>query len=150
MGTAFINYVFQGIPEMAALIFTAFSLVGHRTTRWKVLWFGVFLASLTWLLRLCAVIPFGLHTLVAAFTLAIIIYREVKISLGKSFFISFFTFFLLMILETGFHYIMENILGITFSNQGWTWVMAGWPQVLGLLALSIILRKYIPPRLFNS
>lgn len=142
MGTVLINLFFQGIPEMAALIFTSLTVVRHTSNWRRVLGFGVFLAALAWSLRLMLV-PFGLYSLVIMFSLAIIVYKEAKVSLGRAFFGVFVAAFLLLTMETIAHLIMEKIFGFSFSGEGWSWVMAGWPQILGLLTVALLIKKFI-------
>ncbi|RYD06486.1 hypothetical protein N752_03935 [Desulforamulus aquiferis] len=93
---------------MVALTFFSFTISGYSAPFRKLLWFGVFLAAFIWLIRLFSV-PFGFHSLVGLFSLAIIVYKEVRLSLGKSFFVAFIAFFLLLILEMVSHIVMEKL-----------------------------------------
>ncbi|AQS60043.1 hypothetical protein [Desulforamulus ferrireducens] len=139
----FISFVFQGLPETAALIFTSFAIVGYNPKVREIIIYSLTLVSLIYFFRLFPGV-FGLHTLVGVIALVILICRVAKVSLGVSFFAAFSTMFLLFFLETIVHLLFVNIVGNVSRNQELIWVIIGWPQIAGLVGTGILIRKIRP------
>lgn len=47
-------------------------------------------------------------------------------------------------METLFHALFKKIIGNVPISQGWLWIMIGWPHVVSLAVLTIIIRKIRP------
>ena len=139
----FLNFIFQGWPETVALIFTSFAIVGYKPNLREIIGYSLFLVTMIYLFRIFPM-SFGLHTIVAVITLALITYKVTKVSLGISFFTAFITIFLIAFLEMGFQLLIKNLIGDVSMDQGWYWIMLGWPQTVCLVGLAIIIRKFRP------
>lgn len=144
MKITIINFIFQGVPEVAALIFTAFSILGLQVTIRKILLYGFVLSSITWFIRLLE-IPFGLHTLAALIGLTIIVYKQGKLSLGTSVYVGVITLFLLVCAETIVHLLYEKFFGNVLIEDVWLWVIIGWPQIGILIGIAFIIQRVIRP-----
>ncbi|SHK44147.1 hypothetical protein [Desulforamulus aeronauticus] len=139
----FFKFIFQGWPETAALIFVAFAIVGYKPNLRESLSYSFFLVTIIYLFRILPV-SFGLHTIVGVIALVLIICKVTKVSLGTSFLTAFSTMFLLAFLETGSHQLIKNLIGNVSMDQGWYWIMIGWPHVVSLVGVGIIIRKIRP------
>lgn len=138
-----INLVFQGLPETAALIFTSFAIVGYNHKLREIISYSLILVSLIYLIRLFPAF-FGLHTLIGVIALVVITCRVTKASLGFSFFAAFSTMFILFFLETITHLLFIDIVGNVSMKHGLVWIMIGWPQIIGLLGVGILIKKIRP------
>lgn len=142
MKTLILNLLFQGWPEMAALIFTAFAIVGYNASQKVILLYGLILSFLIWLVRIIQ-IPFGLHTLVGTLFLGLIIHKKAKVSLANCCYVAFFVIFLLACIETIINFTFKKMFGVTFVQQNWLWVIMGWPQIIVMFILGLIIKKWI-------
>ncbi|MCL4442272.1 MAG: hypothetical protein M1609_17275, partial [Firmicutes bacterium] len=86
------------------------------------------LSLIIWLVRIFTV-P-GLHTLTALLGLVLIIYRQGKVTLGTSFYVSISVIFVLICAETFVHFAYEKLFGNVSSDDTFLWVMLGWPQII--------------------
>lgn len=139
----FFNFIFQGLPETAALILTAFSIVGYNPNLREIIGYSIILVICIYLIRLLP-IPFGLHTIVGVIVLVVLVCKVTKVSLGTAFCVAFSTMFLLFFLETVFHLLFKSLIGNVSMTQNWVWIMIGWPQIIGLAGATIIIRKIRP------
>ena len=137
------NFIFQGWPEMAAVIFTSFAIVGYKPNLRDNICYSLLLVAIIYLFRMLP-IPFGLHTLVALIAVVLIIYNVTKASLGISFFAAFSTLLIIVSTETLFHFLFGEIIGNVSMDQRWLWIMIGWPQIASLVGIGIIIRKIRP------
>ncbi len=137
------NFIFQGWPETAALIFVSSAIVGYKPNFRESVSYSLLLVTIIYLVRLLP-LPFGLHTLVGVIALGLVICRVTKASTGTSFFAAFSTMFLLFFLETIFHILFKSLIGNVSMNQEWLWIIVGWPQIVCLAGAAIIIRKIRP------
>ena len=137
------NFIFQGWPEMAAVIFTSFAIVGYKPNLRDNICYSLLLVAIIYLFRMLP-IPFGLHTLVALIVIVLIIYKVAKASLGSSFFAAFSVIIILTFAETLFQFLFKKIIGNVPISQRWLWIMVGWPQIASLAGIGIIIRKIRP------
>lgn len=144
MNITIINFIFQGVPEVAALIFTAFSILGLQVNIRKMLLYGFILTSLIWFIRVLE-IPFGLHTLAALIGLAVIVYKQGKVTLGTSVYVGVITLFLLVCAETIVHLSYEKFFGNVLIEDVWLWVILGWPQIGILIGIAFVIQRVIRP-----
>ncbi|MEW6065378.1 hypothetical protein P378_12075 [Desulforamulus profundi] len=128
---------------MAALIFTVFAILGFKISTRKILLYAFELSLIIWLIRIFTV-P-GLHTLAALLGLVLIIYRQGKVTLGTSFYVSISVIFVLICAETFVHFTYEKLFGNVSSEDTFLWVMLGWPQIIIMVCLAFIIQKYIRP-----
>lgn len=138
-----LNFIFQGWPETVTLIFTSFAIVGYKPNLREIIGYSLFLVTMIYLFRIFPM-SFGLHTIVAVITLALITYKAAKESLGISFFTAFSTIFLMAFLERGFHLLTKNLIGNVSMDEGWLWILVCWPQIICLAGVAIIIRKFRP------
>lgn len=148
MKTTLINFFLQGWPEVAALIFTASSILGFKIPTRKILLYAFGLSLVIWLVRIL-VVP-GLHTLAALLGLVLIVYRQGKVTLGTSFYISITTIFILVCAETFIHFIYEKLFGNISIEDAFLWVIVGWPQIIILIGIAFIIQKFIRPTILNK
>ena len=144
MNAVLLNIIFQGWPEEVALIFTALAVLGVTSPLKKIVWYGLILTLVIWSIRILS-IPFGMHLLATILGLALIVYKETKVSVGVSFFATFIATFLLISSETLVHLVIQKLFGNIGMPQGWSWVIAGWPQILMMIGWGLIIKKFIRP-----
>ena len=136
------NFIFQGWPETAAVIFVAFAIVGYKPNLREIISYSLLLVTILYLFRMHPIL-FGLHTLVGLIVIVLIIYKVTKASLGSSFFAAFIISTVLFFFETIFYLLFKNLIGNISINQ-WLWIMIGWPHVVSLAGVGIIIRKIRP------
>lgn len=136
-----LNYFFQGIPELVALLFTAFVIANHPVNWKRIVVYGSILAALAWLFRMFQ-FPFGLHSVFILLLIGYFLRSETKKTFKVSFFSAFIAMFLLLVLELGFHLIMEKVLEMKIDMTHWSWIFMGWPQIIGLLAIALGIKKW--------
>ncbi len=137
------NFIFQGWPETAALIFVAFTIVGYKPNWQEIISYSLLLVAMIYLFRMHPML-FGLHTLVSLTGVVLIIYKVAKASLGSSFFAAFSAMLILTFSEAVFHFLFKKIIGDVPMSQRWLWIMFGWPQIVCLAWIGIIIRKLRP------
>ncbi len=137
------NFVFQGWPETAAVIFLAFAMVDYKPNVREIISYSLLLVSILYLFRMHPIL-FVLHTLVGLLVIALIIYKVTKTSLGSSFFVASSTVIILLLMETLSFLLFGKIIGNVSISQRWLWIMFGWPHVVSLAVLAIIIKKIRP------
>ncbi|SHK44062.1 hypothetical protein [Desulforamulus aeronauticus] len=137
------NFVFQGWPETAALIFAAFAIVGYKPNWREIISYSFLSVAIIYLFRMHPML-FGLHTLVSLTVIVLIIYKVAKASLGSSFFAAFSVMLILTFSEALFLFLFKKIIGDVPMSQRWLWIMVGWPQVVCLAWIGMIIRKLRP------
>ena len=137
------NFIFQGWPETAAIIFVAFAIVGYKPNLRESISYSFLLVSILYLFRMHPIL-FGLHTLVGLIVIVLIIYKVTKASLGISFFAAASTVLILLLMETLSFLLFQKITGNVPIYQRWLWIMVGWPQIVSLAGAAIIIRKIRP------
>ncbi|MEW6696411.1 MAG: hypothetical protein ACOY35_08370 [Bacillota bacterium] len=133
------NLFLQGWPETAALVFTAFSIIGYKLPIRSLAIHSFILTSVVWLIRIFSIT--GLHTLVSMLWLAILIKNVARVSFAKSVNISFCVFFLLLCIETSVHIVIKKVFGQISLDQGFIWVLLGWPQIFIMIAIGLIIQN---------
>ncbi len=137
------NFILQGWPETAAVIFTAFAIVGYKPNLREIISYSLLLVSILYLFRMHPML-FGLHTLAGLLVIALIIHKVTKSSLGNSFFAAASTVLILLLIETWFYFLFGRIIGNVQMSQRWLWILVGWPQIASLAGVAIIIRKLRP------
>ena len=137
------NFIFQGWPETAALIFAAFAIVGYKPNLREIISYSLLLVAIIYLFRIHPML-FGLHTLVALIVIVLIIYKVAKASLGSSFFAAFSVMLILTLTEALIFLLFKKIIGNVSMSQGWLWIVVCWPQIVCLAGSAIIIRKLRP------
>ncbi len=137
------NFIFHGWPEAAALIFAAFAIVGYKPNLREIISYSFLLVTIIYLFRIHPML-FVLHTLVALIVMVLIIYKGTKVSLSSSFFAASSTVFILLLIETLMILLFKKITGHLPITQGWLWIMFGWPQIVSLTGIGILIRRIRP------
>ncbi|SHK44024.1 hypothetical protein [Desulforamulus aeronauticus] len=137
------NFIFQGWPETAAVIFAAFAIVGYKPNLREIISYSLLLVTIIYLFRMHPML-FALHTLVALLVIVLIIYKGTKSSLGSSFFAASSVVFILTLMETLIILLFKKIIGHLPIAQGWLWIMVGWPQIVSLAGIGILIKRIRP------
>lgn len=137
------NFVFQGWPETAAVIFLAFAMVGYKPNVREIISYSLLLVTILYLFRMHPLL-FGLHTLVGLLVIALIIYKVTKASLGSSFFAASSTVIILLLMETLSFLLFGKILGNVSISQRWLWIILGWPPIVSLAGIGMLICRIRP------
>lgn len=138
-----LNFLLQGWPEGAAIFFLCFSIVNYKFKIREIITYSFLFVLFIYIFRLLP-IPFGLHTMVGAIVLVVIIYKVTKAPLGISFVAAFSVLFLICLIEFVVHWLVNILIGNITPEQVWLWIVIGWPNIMGLVGVAIIIKKFRP------
>ena len=143
-----IALLFQGIPELTAVVTLAF-VIARIPLKWnKIILIGIVLAVISYVVRLFP-IPFGVHLFLLIILLFIALTWLGKGDFGLSLIASLLSFLALVIFEFVCLSLLMPVLGVTpetlFTNLI-TRIAIGEPQVLLLFTSAFLLNKLYKKR----
>ncbi|MEG6616630.1 hypothetical protein V6C27_09410 [Peptococcaceae bacterium 1198_IL3148] len=141
MKTMLQNLIIQGWPESVAVIIFCLAILRQGYQLRTVVLYGFLLATAVCLVRILP-IPLGVHTLVACLGLTIVLRILAGVSFATSFYTTFIGLFVLACTETLVHVLYITFFGDVAYGDGWQWILIGWPQILIIMALTLLIKKY--------
>jgi hypothetical protein len=153
MNIPFVSLLFQGIPEITAVVILAF-VIARVPLKWnKALLLGTILAFCVYVVRLLP-IPFGSHTILLLFLLFIVLTRSAKGDAGLSFIACLVSLLALAIYEFTCFSLFMQITGFKseaiFKEDLLLRILVGELQVLLLLFSAFLLNKFLHKRDFAN
>lgn len=145
MKISFVSLLFQGIPEITAIVILAFVIAEIPLKWYKAFLIGTILAFCMYVVRLLP-IPFGFHSILLLFLLFIVLTKSSEGDVGLSFIASSLSSLTLAIYEFGcislIMYIFEFTPETLFKNPVMI-IVVGEPQVILLLVTACLVNKFM-------
>lgn len=144
-----IKFFLQGVPEVAAVLFVSFAMVGYQSKTKELLFLAVSFTLIVYTLR-TILGPTGVYSIAGLILLVLVLHKVTKISVIPAFLITVIVNFLLVVLE----FIMLKAVNILLNYQltyqptnggDWLWIISGWPQVIILFIFGHFVYKYFKP-----
>lgn len=136
--------IISTIPETIVLTMLVFSLARIEYRIVPIATIGVILAIILYFIRKVP-IYFGIHTIVAILTLAVMIYVYKRINFFRIITYAFFSMLTLLLLEFSFYYginaIWPEFAEVVGKGNSIIRAMSTYPHIVIMLILALILNK---------
>ena len=144
MKIPFIQWLIQGIPECLAIATMVLALAGHKLKFNKILIIGLSLAVFLYTIRLLP-LSFGVHTILAILSLAILVNLNIKSKFSLSLLISLVAYINLAIVETILTWSILTVMGMSFEqalDDMMIRIVISLPQVFVIFLTAVVISKY--------
>ncbi len=138
-----LGWLLQGIPEAFAITYLVVNL-GLKQVPWRtVLKIGTIMSIAAYLIRLLPFMP-GVHSVILIFVMSLVLTNVTSFSLIKSIVCSSVGIITLILCEFIFNglLIVSGIVTVEqINNSVAIWVITGYPQVIMLFILGVVVNK---------